>query len=472
MSKFEFKLPDIGEGVSEGEIVNWLVKVGDGVKEDQDLVEVMTDKATVTIGAPKAGKISELKGDVGDVVPVGQVLVVFDVEGGGASAEAKPAPQPEAKEAKPEAKEPRVEAKESKPAAKENKENRASAVGDIKDDLPGMRPPAPADRGQLDRGGATQSNGAYFNEKPLAAPATRKLARELDVDLRKVQPSGPNDRVTREDVEAYAKGGAPTQAKGPAPESSARAPAEPAAPPQAPRVVDAKGDERVPIRGMKKRVFENMARSKRTAAHFTYWEEAEVSDLIALRDRIKPLAEAEGVKLNFLPLIVKAVVAALRKNPTLNAVVDDEKSELVLKHTFDIGIAVSTDNGLIVPVLRGADQRGLLDVAREIDRLSSEARQGKARREDLGGSSFTVTSLGKLGGSFATPVINYPEVGILYIPQIKQKPVVKKGQIVVGNTMNLGMSFDHRVIDGHTGASFTQDVAAMLENPDKLLLAM
>jgi pyruvate dehydrogenase E2 component (dihydrolipoamide acetyltransferase) len=228
----------------------------------------------------------------------------------------------------------------------------------------------------------------------------------------------------------------------------------------------------VPIRGMKKRVFENMARSKRTAAHFTYWEEAEVSDLIALRDRIKPLAEAEGVKLNFLPLIVKAVVAALRKNPTLNAVVDDEKGELVLKHGFDIGIAVSTDNGLIVPVLRGADQRGILDISREIDRLSSEARQGKARREDLGGSSFTITSLGKLGGSFATPVINYPEVGILYIPQIKQKPVVKNGQIVVGNTMNLGMSFDHRVIDGHTGASFTQDVAAMLENPDKLLLAM
>jgi pyruvate dehydrogenase E2 component (dihydrolipoamide acetyltransferase) len=455
MSKFEFKLPDIGEGVSEGEIVNWLVKVGDGVKEDQDIVEVMTDKATVTIGAPKAGKISELKGEVGDVVPVGQVLVVFDVENGGGSAEAKPAAKAPAKEPKPEAK----EAKESKPEPKEDTlASKASAVGDIKEDLPGMAPPAP------------KSNGAYFNDKPLAAPATRKLARELDVDLRKVQPSGPNDRVTREDVEAYAKGGAPAQSKAPAPES-ARAPAEPAAPPSA-RIVDAKGDERIPIRGMKKRVFENMARSKRTAAHFTYWEEAEVSDLIALRDRIKPLAEAEGVKLNFLPLIVKAVVAALRKNPTLNAVVDDEKSELVLKHTFDIGIAVSTDNGLIVPVLRGADQRGLLEISKEIDRLSSEARQGKARREDLGGSSFTITSLGKLGGSFATPVINYPEVGILYIPQIKQKPVVKQGQIVVGNTMNLGMSFDHRVIDGHTGASFTQDVAAMLENPDKLLLAM
>jgi pyruvate dehydrogenase E2 component (dihydrolipoamide acetyltransferase) len=452
MSKFEFKLPDIGEGVSEGEIVNWLVKVGDGVKEDQDLVEVMTDKATVTIGAPKSGKIAELKGEVGDVVPVGQVLVVFDVEGAGGAAESKPA------ESKP----TEAKATEPKPAPKEQKETKASAVGDIKDDLPGMAPPAAA--------GTSASNGAYFNDKPLAAPATRKLARELDVDLRKVQPSGPNDRVTREDVEAYAKGGASKSKPAAEPgHGSAEAPAQL---PPAPRPVESKGDERIPIRGMKKRMFESMARSKRTAAHFTYWEEAEVSELIALRDRLKPHADAEGVKLNFLPFIVKAVVAGLRKNPHMNAVLDEEKGELIVKHTYDIGIAVATDNGLIVPVLRGADQRGVLDISREIDRLSSEARAGKARREDLGGSSFTITSLGKLGGSFATPVINVPEVGILYIPAIKQKPVVKKGEIVVGNTMNLGMSFDHRVIDGHTGASFTQDVAALLEDPDKLLLNM
>jgi len=446
MSKFEFKLPDIGEGVSEGEIVNWLVKVGDGVKEDQDLVEVMTDKATVTIGAPKAGKIAELKGDVGDVVPVGQVLVIFDLDGGGA-AESAPAAKPaEHKPAEPKPAEP-------KPAARE--EAKASAVGDIKEELPGMSPP-PA------------SNGVYFSEKPLAAPATRKLARELDVDLRRVPPSGPNDRVTREDVEAYAKGGAPSPAGAPA----AKAPAAPAPLPPPPRPVEAKGDERVPIRGMRKRMFESMARSKRTAAHFTYWEEAEVSELIALRERLKSYSEAEGVKLNYLPLIVKATVAALRRNPTLNAVVDEEKSELILKHTFDIGIAVSTDNGLIVPVLRAADQLNILDISREIERLSSEARAGKARREDLGGSSFTITSLGKLGGSFATPVINHPEVGILYVPQIKQKPVVKDGQIVVGNVMNLGMSFDHRVVDGNAGASFTQDVVALLQDPDRLLLSM
>jgi pyruvate dehydrogenase E2 component (dihydrolipoamide acetyltransferase) len=455
MSKFEFKLPDIGEGVSEGEIVNWLVGVGDGVKEDQDLVEVMTDKATVTIGAPKAGKVAELKGEVGDVIPVGQVLVVLDLGEGGASAGAAPAsskqekPEKQEPPAAPKAAAPAPGAKPAAPAPKaQPSENRASAVGDIKEELPGMSPPS-------------KSNGEYFSDKPLAAPATRKLARELDVDLRRVQPSGPNQRVTREDVEAHAQGTASAKSK----------PAEaPAAPAPAARPVQAQGDERIPLRGMRRRIFENMARSKRTAAHFTYWEECEASELIALRDRIKAFAEKDGVKLNFLPLIVKAVVAALRRNPWLNAVVDDEKGELVLRHSYDIGIAVATDNGLIVPVLRSAEHLSIVEIAKEIDRLSAEARQGKSRREDLGGSSFTITSLGKLGGSFATPVINYPEVGILYVPQIKQKPVVKNGQIVVGNVMNLGVSFDHRVIDGATGASFTQDVVDFLQDPDRLLL--
>jgi pyruvate dehydrogenase E2 component (dihydrolipoamide acetyltransferase) len=421
----------------------------------------MTDKATVTIGAPKAGKIAELKGEVGDVVPVGQVLVVFDVADGGgdAKAEAKSS-EGRSSEAKPAAAAKAAPAQTSEASQKaepaEAKETKASAVGDIKEDLPGMSSPS--------SNGA--SKGEYFNDKPLAAPATRKLARELDVDLRRVAPSGPNQRVTREDVEAHARGGSGSST---APAKTATAPT--AAPlPAATRPAEAKGDERVPIRGLRKRVFENMARSKRTAAHFTYWEECECSELIALRDRIKGFAEAEGVKLNYLPLIIKAVVASLRRNPTLNALVDDEKGELILKHTYDVGIAVATDNGLIVPVLRSADQLSIIEISKEIDRLSNEARQGKSRREDLGGSSFTVTSLGKLGGSFATPVINYPEVAILYVPQIKQKPVVKNGQIVVGHVMNLGVSFDHRVIDGHTGASFVQEVCEFLQDPDRLLL--
>ena len=470
MSKFEFKLPDIGEGVTEGEIVNWLVGVGDGVKEDQDMVEVMTDKATVTIGAPKAGKVAELKGEVGDVIPVGQVLVVLDLgsngEQAGAPAPAAPAAAPAAAGA-PAAKAAAVPATAkptAAPAAKPAPEKAASASDDsspvfrLQDDLPGVGAPGAG------------ANGGYFNDKPLAAPATRKLARELDVDLRRVSPTGPNQRVTKEDVETHARKG--PSAKSPGAAADTHAPAAAQVLPPAPRLTEARGDQRVPIRGMRRRVFENMARSKRTAAHFTYFEECEVTPLMELRARIKGYAEAEGVKLNFLPLIIKAVIASLRRNPTLNAVVDDEKGELVLKSSFDIGIAVATDNGLVVPVLRAADQLGMLDISREIDRLSNEAREGKIRREDLGGSSFTVTSLGKLGGSFATPVINYPEVAILYVPQIKQKPVVKNGQIVVGNVMNLGVSFDHRVIDGHTGASFVQDLADFLQDPDRLLLQM
>jgi pyruvate dehydrogenase E2 component (dihydrolipoamide acetyltransferase) len=459
MSKFEFKLPDIGEGVTEGEIVNWLVAVGDGVKEDQDLVEVMTDKATVTIGAPKAGKVAELKGDVGDVIPVGQVLVVLDLAGGGEAAAApaaKPAAAPEkaAKAAPP----PEKAAPAPEKAAAKSSDDDASPVFKLQDNLPGVAPTGGA--------AANGANGGYFNDKPLAAPATRKLARELDVDLRHVSPTGPNQRVTKEDVESHARKG-PGAAKAP----EAHAPAAQPLPP-APRVTEARGDTRVPIRGVKRAAFERMARSKRTAAHFTYFEECEVTPLMDLRSRLKGYAEAEGVKLNFLPLIIKGVIAALRKNPTLNAVVDDEKGELVVRGSFDIGIAVATDNGLVVPVLRAADQLGMLDIAREIERLSSEARAGKVRREDLGGGTFTVTSLGKLGGSFATPVINYPEVGILYVPNIKQKPVVKDGQIVVGNVMNLGVSFDHRVIDGFTGASFVQDLAGFLQDPDRLLLQM
>ncbi|HEX5130828.1 MAG TPA: dihydrolipoamide acetyltransferase family protein, partial [Usitatibacter sp.] len=338
MSKFEFKLPDIGEGVTEGEIVNWLVAVGDGVKEDQDLVEVMTDKATVTIGAPKAGKVAELKGDVGDVIPVGQVLVVLDLAGGGEAAAAPaPAAKPAAEKAaaKPE---PAPEKAAAKAPEKKSGDDDASPVFKLQDNLPGVAPSG--------GGAANGANGGYFNDKPLAAPATRKLARELDVDLRRVAPTGPNQRVTREDVESHARKG-PAAARAP----EARAPEAPALPP-APRVVEARGDQRVPIRGVKRAAFERMARSKRTAAHFTYFEECEVTPLMELRSRIKGYAEAEGVKLNFLPLIIKAVIAALRKNPSLNAVVDDEKGELVLKGSFDIGIAVATDNGLVVPVLR------------------------------------------------------------------------------------------------------------------------
>ncbi len=446
MSKFEFKLPDIGEGVTEGEIVGWLVKEGDAVTEDQEMVEVMTDKATVTIGAPKAGKVVELRGGVGDVIPVGDVLVVFDVGAGEAPAAAKPEAQPSAPATQP--------------------ESAAAAVGDIKEDLPGTNYSASAPAAPK----ASNGGGTYYEEKPLAAPATRKLARELGVDLRKVEPSGDAGRVTREDVERHAKsqaapgGGAAWEQPAPA----AQRPAPPPAPP--PQISEA--DERRPIRGLRRRIFENMARSKHTAAHFTYADECEVSKLMELRARTKPYAEKSGVKLTFLPFIVKATVIALKKHPELNCVVDDAAQEMIMKGTYDIGIATATEAGLIVPVLRQADRKSILQIASEVDRLAGEARNGKTRQEDVGGASFTITSLGRLGGMFSTPVVNYPEVAILGVHEIKKKPILVDDEIKVGNVMILALSFDHRIIDGHVGAAFAQEIIALLQDPDRLLVEM
>jgi pyruvate dehydrogenase E2 component (dihydrolipoamide acetyltransferase) len=436
MSKLEFKLPDIGEGVAEGEIVNWLVQEGDAVAENQEMVEVMTDKATVTIGAPKAGKVAERRFKVGDTVPVGQVLVVLDLEGGGGTAQPAAAPAPAA-------------APEKKPAPSNGPV--ASAVGDIRENLPGMGAPT-----------APRAND-YFTDKPLAAPATRKLARELGVDLRQVAPSGSSGRVTREDVERHATG-SPQKAEAPA-----QAPA-PVAPPPPPRA-NAE-DERVPIRGLRKRIFENMARSKHTAAHFNYVEEVDVGKLIELRERAKPFAERAGLKLTFLPFLVKAVVAALKLHARINAVVDEQAMELIVRKTYDIGIAMATEAGLMVPVVRGADRLSIVEIGKEIERLAAAARDGKSQREDLGGSTFTVSSLGKLGGFIAPPIINYPEVGIMGVHAIKKKPVVRGNDIVVGDVMMLSFSFDHRIIDGDVGAVFAQEIVNFLENPDRLLVEM
>ena len=437
MSKYEFKLPDIGEGVTEGEIVSWLVAVGDEVEADQEIVEVMTDKATVTIGAPKAGKILELCGGEGDVIPVGSNLIVFDV-GGASSDTSSPA--------------------EQAPAPKT--ESAATAVGDIKEDLPGTNSPS------------LQSAPSAGNEKPLAAPATRKLARELGVELAQVPASGSAGRITREDVERYV-GHAPTAPAAAKPAAAAQAPQalSPAPLPiSAPPV--ANEDKRIPLRGLRKRIFENMARSKRTAAHFTYADEVECSKLIELRKRTTKYGEEAGVKLTFLPFIVKAAVAALKKHPSLNTWVDDANNEMIQKGTYDIGIATATDAGLVVPVIRNADRLSIIDISREISRMAADARVGKINPANVGGSTFTVTSLGRLGGLFSTPVVNYPEVAIMGIHEMKKRPIIVDDEIRIGHVMVLALSFDHRVIDGHVGAAFAQEVKSLLEDPDRLLIEM
>jgi pyruvate dehydrogenase E2 component (dihydrolipoamide acetyltransferase) len=470
MARWEFKLPDIGEGVTEGEIVAWLVKPGDAVKEDQPMIEVMTDKATVTITAPKAGTVVETRGKVGEIVAVHSVLLVFEL-GGGAPAGATAPAAPKATGTNGHA------AKDDGPAA--------TAVGDIKEHLPGMGGSASAGAGSS--GGVSAGSGggvsagasggggavqAYFNEKPLATPATRKLARDMSIDLRRVPPSGPQGRVTKTDVEGFSR--APSPASAPT-SSPARIPASAPtlAPAHAPvSIAHGPSEERVPFAGMRRKISQKMAQSVHTAAHFTFVEECDVTALKALRARLKAPAEAAGVKLSFLPFIVKATVAALKKHPMLNTALDESTNELVFRKYFHIGIATSTDAGLMVPVVKDADKKSILDVAKDIDRLAADARAGKAKLDELTGSTFTITSLGSQGGLFATPIINFPEVAILGVHQMKQKPVVRDGQIVIGDVMLLSLSFDHRIVDGHIGAAFAYEIIGYLENPDRLWLEM
>jgi pyruvate dehydrogenase E2 component (dihydrolipoamide acetyltransferase) len=500
MARWEFKLPDIGEGVTEGEIVQWLVKPGDVVKDDQPMVEVMTDKATVTIAAPRAGTVVEARGKVGETIKVHAVLAVFESTAATAGGTKPPGGAADSSKGAADSKPPQslettvsYEASELAALAKRKANGTgpaaadegpaATAVGDIRETLPGMggaRKPAPASAaapGVLDVG--------YFNEKPLATPATRKIARDLSVDLKRVPPTGPQGRVTKEDVLSFSEEGAPTQRRG----TGQQTPAGPVvmSPPPAGLPITLRDpvkighapipqtglpEERVPFAGMRRRIALKMATSKQTAAHFTFVEECDVTQLKALRDRIKGTASDRGVRLTYLPLIVKATVAALKKHPILNSALDEVSQEIVYRKYYNIGIATSTDAGLVVPVVKDADKRSLIDVAREIERLAKDAKAGKSKVEDLSGSTFTITSLGAQGGLFATPIINFPEVGILGVHRIKERPVVRNGEIVVGEVMLLSLSFDHRIVDGHVGAAFAYDIIGYLENPESLFLEM
>jgi pyruvate dehydrogenase E2 component (dihydrolipoamide acetyltransferase) len=469
MARFEFKLPDIGEGVTEGEIVAWLVTPGQTVAEDEPMVEVMTDKATVTIAAPKAGRVVETRGQVGETVKVHAVLVVFEV------GEASPTPPSNRRSpsAASEVSSPAdTERMSGNGAAKHKDENVATAVGDIREDLPGMglaagkraAPPAGAP-------GASSSGtlaSAYFNEKPLATPATRKLARDLGLDLRTVRPTGPFGRVTSDDV----RGAEPRrQAEGARSVGYASTPPPPPRRAPSPQPLDRGArEERTPLKGLRKRIFENMARSKQTAAHFTFVEECDVTALKELRQRMKAPAAEQGISLSFLPFIIKATVLALRRHPSLNAAFDEATQEIVTRRYYNIGIATATEAGLVVPVIKDAGDRSLADLAREIERLADDARKGRLKLEDLTGSTFTITSLGQQGGLFATPIIHFPEVAILGIHQMKRKPVVRGDQIVIGDVMLLSLSFDHRLIDGHIGAAFAYDLIALLERPESMFL--
>jgi pyruvate dehydrogenase E2 component (dihydrolipoamide acetyltransferase) len=451
MARFEFRLPDIGEGVMEGEIVAWHVREGDPVGEDQVMVEVMTDKATVTIGAPKAGKIEELRAQVGTTVKVGDVLVVIQTGNGSRAHGGHPSKMPA-----------------------------ASAAGEILETLPGANYFAEkrANASAAVNGNATPH---HFSEKPLATPATRKLARDLGLDLRTVPPTGEGGRVTQDDVRAAeltTRGGRAIAAQGGGTLHSipARAPV-PAAKPR-PEPVRARKpgttreDTRVPFVGLRRRIAERMSQSKTTAAHFTFVEECDASRLMSLRDRLKPEAQARGIELTYMPFIVKAVATALLQHPMLNSSLDTETNELVMHGACHIGIAAATEQGLVVPVLHNAEKLSLFELATEINRLGAQARDGKLSVQELSGSTFTITSLGKQAGLFAVPILNFPNVGILGVHRIKERPVVRDGQIAIGQIMLLSLSLDHRIVDGHVGAAFAYEVIRYLEEPALMFMEL
>ncbi|HEX2574562.1 MAG TPA: dihydrolipoamide acetyltransferase family protein [Polyangia bacterium] len=409
---FDFRLPDIGEGVIEGEVVRWLIKEGDPLREDQPMVEVMTDKATVEIPSPKAGRVARIMVPEGKICKVGQVMVTIELDGVAAHPVITAPPKPPGPPEPP-------------------------------------QPPGPP--GGMSRG------------KVLATPATRKLARDKGVDISLLRGTGRDGRVTRQDVLA-ALGGAREPVSPPGVELPPIAPAPPT------RVEP--GDEEIDFKGVRKKIAENMARSKQKAAHFTYVEECDATELVQLRERARKRIEERGVKLTYLPFIIKAVIAGLKKYPIVNSTLDEARGKIVLRKRYHIGVAAASEAGLIVPVVRDADRKSIADIARELVELSEKAKTGKATREELTGSTFTISSLGAIGGLLATPIINYPEVAVLGVHKIQQRPVVRDGQIVIRDMTNFSISLDHRIVDGYEGALFLQHVIALLSDPTALFMEL
>jgi pyruvate dehydrogenase E2 component (dihydrolipoamide acetyltransferase) len=439
---YEFTFPDIGEGIAEGEIVKWHVQAGQQVEEDQLIAEVQTDKAVVEITSPVKGVVKAILYQEGETVPVEAVMITFETEGQG-----KP----------------------------------AGGDGIAPGDGAGQTTARAANAGAH----SAADRSIAMPRTVLAAPTVRRLARELQVDLALVQGTGKHGRVTEEDVRRFAE----QQQSGPAPENAgkevaASAAVAAAAPELAliqPFVAErtsqplrSEAEERIPLKGLRRAIAVNMARSTHTAAHCTIVEEVDVSELVALRKQMAEKAKQKGVHLTYLPYIIKAVVSALKAYPYLNASIDDQREEIVLKREYNIGIATDTEHGLMVPVIKHADRKNLLELAGDITRLAEKARTQKLTLDELKGGTFTISNLGSTGvGLFGTPVINHPEVAILGVHKIVKKPVVNdEDEIVIRHMLGVSLSMDHRLVDGATGSYFLKRVMEYLEQPSLLFMEM
>ncbi len=400
----EFKLPDLGEGITEGEVIKWMAKEGDQVKEDQPIVEVMTDKVNVQIPSPRSGKVAKIMVKEGDVAKVGQTIMVIDDGSGGTA--------------------------------------------------PPTAPPVPAAKAPI-AAPPVQAPASVAPLGVLATPATRRLARELGIDITTVSGSGPAGRITDEDVRrSVSRSGSSTVTV------------------QAPAPSGAKGgakEEVVPLRGLRRTISERMAKSLRTTAQVTHVDEADVTELVLLREALKGSAEKREVRLTYLPFIIKALVPALREFPYVNSSLDEAAGSIVLKKYYNIGVATDTEQGLVVPVVKDVDRKDIFELAGEIEKLSAKARSAQLSLDDVHGSTFTITNVGAIGGLFATPIINVPEVAILGLHKIAKRPVVREGKIEIRDTTYFSLSFDHRVFDGAYAARFTSRVVETVQDTKKLL---
>lgn len=445
---FQFKLPDIGEGIHEGEIVKWFVKKGDKVQEDDVLCEVQNDKAVVEIPSPVAGTVEDVLVAEGTVATVGQTLITFDAPGyehlkfKGDDHEDEAPKQEEVKQEEP---------KQVAAPAASNESSTNNAIAETQ---------VPVDP----------------NRRVIAMPSVRKYAREKSVDLIRVQGSGKNGRILKEDVDNFLNGGTAQAVAEKQPVSEVQATAATAAPTEekkqaiTPIPQGQYPETREKMSGIRKAIAKAMVNSKHTAPHVTLMDEIDVTKLVAHRKKFKEVASAKGIKLTFLPYVVKALTSALREYPALNTSLDDAAGEIIHKHYYNIGIAADTEKGLLVPVVKDADRKSVFNISNEINELAVKARDGKLAPDEMKGASCTISNIGSAGGQWFTPVINHPEVAILGIGRIAEKPVVRDGEIVAAPVLALSLSFDHRMIDGATAQNALNHIKRLLNDPELLLM--
>lgn len=451
---FEFKLPDIGEGIHEGEIVKWFVKPGDQVAEDDVLCEVQNDKAVVEIPSPVAGTVEEVLVDEGATAIVGDTLIKFDAPG-----------YEDLKFKGDDHGDGEEKTEEQVQATAEAGQNVDKAPADA---------PAKEEAPAQSTGAGSQPQAEVDpNRRIIAMPSVRKYAREKDVNIGLVAGSGKNGRITKDDIDSFLNGGQTSAA--PAQEDTAAQQDAPAAKeeskPAAASIPEGEFPEtREKMSGIRKAIAKAMVNSKHTAPHVTLMDEVEVTELWAHRKKFKDIAAEKGVKLTFLPYVVKALTSALKEYPAFNTSIDDATNEIVHKHYYNIGIAADTEKGLMVPVVKNADRKSMFAISDEINELAGKARDGKLAPAEMKGASCTITNIGSAGGQWFTPVINHPEVAILGIGRIAEKAIVKNGEIVAAPVLALSLSFDHRMIDGATAQNALNHIKRLLNNPELLLM--